>query len=43
MTKALDRCERDGRVCWLYAVDDRVVWNSDVAKRIGKSSQLVDK
>jgi hypothetical protein len=43
MTKALDRCERDGRVCWLYAVDDRVVWSADVAKRIGKSSQLVDK
>ena len=43
MSKALDRCARDGKPCWLYAVDERVVWSADVDKRIGKSSQLVDK
>ena len=24
MTKALDRCAKEGKPCWLYAVDDRV-------------------
>jgi len=40
MTKALDYCARQGKRCWLYAADDRVVWNSDVDKRIGAASQL---
>ena len=40
MTKALDYCAREGRRCWLYAADDRVVWSLDVNKRIGASSQL---
>ena len=42
MTKALDYCARQGRRCWLYAVDDRVVWSADVARRIGASAQLED-
>jgi hypothetical protein len=32
MAKALKHC-RNGK-CWLYAVDDQVVWNADPAKRI---------
>jgi uncharacterized protein YbjQ (UPF0145 family) len=40
MTKALDYCARQGKRCWLYAADDRVVWDADVARRIGASSQL---
>lgn len=40
MTKALDFCAREGKPCWLYAVDDAVVWSETVAQRIGKSSQL---
>lgn len=40
MTRALDTCASEGKACWLYAVDDRVVWNTDVSRRIGKSSQL---
>ena len=40
MTKALDRCAKEGKPCWLYAVDDRVVWSADAGKRIGSSAQL---
>ena len=40
MTRTLDFCARQGKRCWLYAVDDRVVWSTDVNKRIGSSSQL---
>ena len=40
MTKALDYRAREGRRCWLYAADDRVVWSADVSRRIGSSSQL---
>jgi len=40
MTKALDDCARAGKRCWLYAVDDRVVWNADAGRRIGTSAQL---
>ena len=40
MTKALDYCARVGKRCWLYAADDRVVWDADPAKRIGASAQL---
>jgi hypothetical protein len=35
MTKTLDDCARAGKRCWLYAVDDRVVWSADPARRIG--------
>ena len=40
MTKALDYCARQGRRCWLYAADDRVVWSADVSQRIGSAAQL---
>ena len=40
MTKALDDCARVGKRCWLYAVDDRVVWDADVGRRIGSVAQL---
>ena len=40
MAKALDYCARQGRRCWLYATDDRVVWSADVAQRIGSLAQL---
>ena len=40
MTKALDDCARIGRRCWLYAVDDNVVWNADESRRIGSTAQL---
>jgi hypothetical protein len=39
-TKALDYCARQGKRCWLYAADDRVLWNADVDKRIGSAAQL---
>jgi uncharacterized protein YbjQ (UPF0145 family) len=41
MSKALDYCARQGKVCWLYAVDDRVVWTADPAGRIQNSRQLI--
>jgi hypothetical protein len=40
MTKSLDDCARQGHRCWLYAVDDNVVWNADESRRIGRSAQL---
>ncbi len=40
MTLALDQCARKGKRCWLYAVDDQVVWSADVGKRVGTSAQL---
>lgn len=40
MTKALDYCEQAGKTCWLYAVDHRVVWHADPAKRTGRTVQL---
>ena len=40
MSKALDYCARQGKTCWLYAVDDRVVWTVDPASRISQSRQL---
>ena len=43
MSKALDFCMREGKPCWLYAVDDRVVWSPEVDKRIGRSAQLLDR
>lgn len=41
MADVLNTCEREGKSCWLYAVDDRVVWTSDLNKRIGHVNQLV--
>jgi hypothetical protein len=40
MADVLNTCEREGKTCWLYAVDDRVVWQSDPRQRIGRVSQL---
>jgi len=40
MTIALDECSRDGSTCWLYAVDDQVVYEADPGKRIAQSRQL---
>ena len=37
---ALAWCERLNEACWLYAVDDRVVWQADPARRLSKVSQL---
>ena len=39
-TRALDYCARVGKRCWLYAADDRVLWNADVARRISSSAQI---
>jgi hypothetical protein len=40
MADVLNTCEREGKTCWLYAVDDRVVWQSEPRQRIGRVSQL---
>ncbi|KQX24624.1 hypothetical protein ASD05_11155 [Variovorax sp. Root434] len=40
MADVLNTCEREGKTCWLYAVDDRVVWKSDPRQRIGRVNQL---
>jgi hypothetical protein len=40
MTKVFDDCARQGKRCWLYAVDDNVVWNADEARRIAGVAQL---
>jgi hypothetical protein len=40
MAMALDHCEQMKIGCWLYAVDDKVVWNPDPAKRISRVDQL---
>ncbi len=40
MTKALDYCQSINKVCWLYAVDHRVVWQEAPARRISRSAQL---
>lgn len=43
MTQLLDRCAREGRKCWLYAVDNTVVWREDVSQRVGRPDQLADR
>jgi len=43
MSKALDYCAREGRTCWLYAVEDQVVWSPDRDQRISKSGQLAER
>jgi hypothetical protein len=40
MADVLSACEREGKPCWLYAVDDRVVWRTDPAQRVSRASQL---
>jgi hypothetical protein len=40
MSVALEKCTRGGATCWLYAVDDQVVYDADAAKRIAETSQL---
>lgn len=40
MTTLLDGCAREGRKCWLYAVDEQVVWQGDQQQRIGRADQL---
>lgn len=40
MADVLNNCEREGKTCWLYAVDERVVWQRDLRQRIGKVNQL---
>jgi hypothetical protein len=40
MADVLNTCEREGKTCWLYAVDDRVVWRTDLRQRIGHVNQL---
>lgn len=40
MANVLDYCARQGRKCWLYAVDDKVVWREDMQQRIGRTDQL---
>ncbi|MDH6169615.1 hypothetical protein M2282_004783 [Variovorax boronicumulans] len=40
MADVLNTCEREGKTCWLYAVDDRVVWQADPHQRIGRVNQL---
>ncbi|MEP7302409.1 MAG: hypothetical protein ABI699_12850 [Caldimonas sp.] len=40
MTLGLDSCQAARRSCWLYAVDNEVVWQADVAQRIGSKEAL---
>ncbi|MEN3068114.1 hypothetical protein [Uliginosibacterium sediminicola] len=41
LDNALSYCERMGsKSCWLYAVDNNVVWSNDIDKRISRRSQL---
>ena len=41
MVRVLESCTREHVRCWLYAVDDRVVWSNDVEQRVGLA-QLKD-
>jgi len=40
IAKGLQFCSQQQNPCWLYAVDDRVVWHPDISKRIGKPEQV---
>lgn len=40
MRDALAYCSRSDDNCWLYAVDDAVVWTEDPTKRISRLAQL---
>ena len=39
-SKVFAECARLGKRCWLYAVDDSVVWNADESRRIASVAQL---
>jgi len=41
MTTALDYCEQQTVGCWLYAVDDKVIWHADPDKRFSRVEQVV--
>ncbi|MDB5826020.1 MAG: hypothetical protein JWQ73_240 [Variovorax sp.] len=41
MADVLNACEREGKTCWLYAADDRVVWQTDLRHRVGRVNQLL--
>jgi hypothetical protein len=43
MARVLDACTGDHVRCWLYAVDDRVVWSADVERRVGLSQPQDDR
>lgn len=43
IAKAIDYCEKSTTKCWLYVVDDRVVWHPDAERRIGRTEQLQEK
>jgi dienelactone hydrolase len=38
MQTAMEHCDKAKVKCWLYAVDDRVVWSTDVAQRVDLST-----
>jgi len=38
--KGFEFCKSERRPCWLYAVDDIVVWQADEARRIGSEEAL---
>jgi hypothetical protein len=38
--KLFEDCTRLGRRCWLYAIDDNVVWQADERRRISSAAQL---
>jgi len=40
IAKAAQFCSQQQNPCWIYAVDEFVVWNADEAKRIGKPEQI---
>lgn len=40
MVKSLDTCVSERKACWLYAVDDRVVWSANEGLRTGLSARL---
>lgn len=40
MERLIAECERAGDLCWLYAVDNSVVWHREVDARISRVSQL---
>jgi hypothetical protein len=40
MSKGFEFCRGERRPCWLYAVDDVVVWQADEVRRIGSEEAL---
>jgi hypothetical protein len=40
VAKAMEYCQAHKIGCWLYAVDDRVVWNADPEKRTPRPGQM---